>query len=74
MVGNQALGTSLGEADTGADLGGSIKTPKSWQIIKKAERQLLNDINQNLSLCDLERDTCYNKLKDLLDRETPQES
>ena len=48
----------------------NIKTVKGFQIIRKAERQLLNEqirsINNTLELLMINRDTCSEKLKALL--------
>ena len=48
----------------------NVKTFKGLQIIRKAEKQLLNEqmrsINNILELLMLKRDTCSNKLKELL--------
>ena len=48
----------------------NVKTFRGLQIIRKAEKQLLNEhirsINNILELLMLKRDTCSNKLKELL--------
>ena len=48
----------------------NIKTPKGIQIIKKAEKQLLDEhirsINNTIELLMLKRDTCSNKVKEIL--------
>ena len=59
----------------------NIKTLRGIQIIRKAEKQLLNEcirsINNILELLMLKRDTCSNKVKELLlqkdDRSTLEE-
>ena len=52
----------------------NVKTPKGRQIIKKAERALLNErirsINSSIAMFTIQRDTCMNQLKDNLDKET----
>ena len=52
----------------------NVKTPKGRQIIKKAERALLNErtrsINNSITMLTIQRDTCMNQLKDYLDKET----
>ena len=52
----------------------NVKTPKRRQIIKKAERALLNErirsINNSIAIFTIQRDTCMNQLKDNLDKET----
>ena len=48
----------------------NIKTPKGIQIIGKAEKQLLNEcirlITNTIELLMLKRDTCSNKVKEIL--------
>ena len=48
----------------------NIKTPKGIQIIRKAEKQLLNEhirsINNTIELLMLKRDTCSNKVKEII--------
>ena len=48
----------------------NIKTPKGIQIIRKAEKQLLNEcirlITNTIELLMLKRDTCSNKVKEIL--------
>ena len=48
----------------------NIRTPKDIQIIRKAERQLLNEhirlINNTIELFTLKRDTCSNKVKETI--------
>ena len=48
----------------------NIKTAKGLEIIKRAEKQLLNEcvrsINNQLEMFMLKRDTCINKLKNIL--------
>ena len=52
----------------------TIKTPKGRDIIRKAERALLNErvrsINNSLTMFKAQRDTCINILETALDRET----
>ena len=44
-----------------------IRTPKGLQIIRKAERSLLNErvknINNTINMLNIQRDTCMNNLK-----------
>ena len=51
----------------------NIKTPKGKQIIRKAERALLNEqvrsINNSLTMFKEQRDTCMNNLSTVLDEE-----
>ena len=52
----------------------SVKTSKGFQIIRRAERQLLNEcirsINNTLGLLMMKRDTCIQELKDtIVDKE-----
>ena len=55
----------------------NIKTTKGLEIIRRAEKQLLNEcirsINHQLELFMFNRDTCMTKLQELLDKETMQE-
>ena len=55
----------------------NIKTPKGRQIIKKAERALLNEriryINNSIAMFTIQRDTCINQLKDNVDKEIMEE-
>ena len=48
----------------------NIKTPKGIQIIRKAEKQLLNEcirlITNTIELLMLKSDTCSNKVKEIL--------
>ena len=48
----------------------NIKTQKGIQIIRKAEKQLLNEhirlINNTIELLMLKRDTCSNKVKEII--------
>ena len=48
----------------------NIKTAKGLEIIKRAEKQLLNEcvrsINNQLEMFMLKRDTCINKLKNII--------
>ena len=52
----------------------NVKTLTGRQIIKKAERALLNErirsINNSIAMFTIQRDTCMNQLKDNLDKET----
>ena len=52
----------------------NIKTPKGSYIIRKAERDLLNErirsINNSITMFTYHRDTCMNLLKGILDKET----
>ena len=51
----------------------NIKTPKGLQIIKKAERPLLNErvrpINKTLSMLKSQRDTCIDQLERVINEE-----
>ena len=51
----------------------NIKTPKGKQIIRKAERALLNEqvrsIHNSLTMFKEQRDTCMNNLSTVLDEE-----
>ena len=55
----------------------NIKTPKGKQIIRKAERALLNEwvrsINSSLTMFKDQIDTCMNRLKTNLDEESMEE-
>ena len=55
----------------------NIRTPKGCSIIKRAERALLNErirsINNTITMFGTQRDTCKNKLSDILDKETMEE-
>ena len=55
----------------------NIKTTKGLDIIRRAEKQLLNEcvrsINNQLELFMFSRDTCMNQLQELLDKEIMQE-
>ena len=55
----------------------TIKTPKRRQIIKKAERDLLNErirlINNTLNMLEKRRDTCIFQLEEKLNRESMEE-
>ena len=48
----------------------NIKTQKGIQIIRRAEKQLLNEcirlINNTIELLMLKRDTCSNKVKEII--------
>ena len=48
----------------------SVRTPKSYQLIKKVEKQLLNEsvrsINQTLYQHELKRKACYTRLKNFI--------
>ena len=52
-------------------------TPRIYEIIKKADKQLFNErircINNILHISGIKRDTCYNRLKSMLDQDTIQE-
>ena len=52
----------------------NVKTPKGRELIKKAERVLLNErirsINKSITMFTIQRDTCMNQPKDNLDKET----
>ena len=56
----------------------NVKTSKGLQIIRRAEKQLLNEhirsINITLELLMLKRDTCIEKLKGMLDNEKDQKT
>ena len=57
----------------------NIKTSKGLQIIRRAEKQLLNEcirsINNTLELLMMKRDTCIQELKDtILDKEDDQKT
>ena len=56
----------------------NVQTSQGLQIIKRAEKQLLNEcirsINNILELLMLKRDTCIQKLKGILDKEEDQET
>ena len=56
----------------------NIKTPKGLNIIKRAEKALLNErirtINNPLDMLQHQRDTCMNKLSRVLDCEAMEES
>ena len=55
----------------------TIKTPKGQQIIRKVERDLLNErirsINNTLNMLKEQRDTCINHLEERLDRDSMEE-
>ena len=55
----------------------TIRTPKGKQIIKKVDRDLLNErirsINNTLSMLKEQRDTCIFQLEERLDRESMEE-
>ena len=55
-----------------------IKTPRGLNILKKAERALLNEririINNTLEMLECQSDTCMNKLSRVLDQEVMEES
>ena len=50
----------------------NIKTPKGYHIIWKAERALLNEriqsINNTLNMLEIQRDTCKNQKRHLIER------
>ena len=55
----------------------NIRTPKGCNILKRAERALLNErirsINNNITMIGIQRDTCKNKLNGILDKKTMDE-
>ena len=55
----------------------NIKTPKGCQIIRRAEKALLNErirlINNTINMLILQRDTCKNDLKERIGKETMEE-
>ena len=55
----------------------NIKTPIGFQIIKRAEKTLLNErirwINNTINMLSLQRDTCINNLKERIGEETMEE-
>ena len=57
----------------GCRLKNPIRTCKSYDIIRKGERQFLNEmvrnINKNVDMFGMRRDTCRNKLADILDKD-----
>ena len=54
-----------------------IKTPKGFQIIRGAERALLNErvrmINNCINMLSIQRDTCKSKLKEKIEEEIMEE-
>ena len=56
----------------------NVKPSKGLQIIRRAEKQLLNEhirsFNNTLELLMLKRDTCSQELKDILDKEEDQKT
>ena len=54
-----------------------IKTPKGFQIIRRAERPLLNErvrmINNSINMLSMQRDTCISKLKEKIGDELMEE-
>ena len=59
-------------------LNNTIRTPIKYDIIKRAQKQFLNEctrsFNNTLSIHGLKRDICYNRLRDVFHRESLQES
>ena len=55
----------------------NIKTPKVFQIIRRAEKALLNErimsINNTINMLSLQKDTCKNDLKEAIGDETMEE-
>ena len=51
-------------------LSNTIKIPRRYEIIKKVEKQLLNE---TVNRCGFKMKTLNNRIKDVLDRETLQE-
>ena len=60
-----------------AKLRSSFKTPRAKNIIKKAERALLNErvrnINNTITMATCERDTCMNTLSEVFPKEIMEE-
>ena len=56
----------------------NVKTPRGLNILKKAERTLLNErirtIKNTFEMLEHQRDTCMNKLSRVLDQEVMEES
>ena len=54
------------------NLKSQIQTPKGFQIIKRAERALLNErvrmINNTIHMLSMQKDTCINRLKDKIEK------
>ena len=55
----------------------NIKTPKGRSIIKRADRCILNErirsINNTITMLQLQRDTCMNKLSGIMNKEIMEE-
>ena len=62
---------------TSVILKNTIRTPKAKYIIRRAERSLLNErirsINNSITMFKSLRDTCINKLENILDKEIMEE-
>ena len=60
-----------------AKLKSNFKTPRAKNIIKKAERALLNErvrnINNTITMATIERDTCMNALSEVFSKEVMEE-
>ena len=56
----------------------TMKSPKGFNIIKRAEKALMNErirmINNTITMLENEIDTCMNQLKNILDEESLEES
>ena len=67
----------IGITQVSCKLKNTIRTPRSYEIIKKVEKQPPDErircINNSLYICGIKRDTCYNRLKSVLDSDTLQE-
>ena len=67
----------VGSTPVSCKLKNTIRTPRHYDIIRKAERQLPNEriscINNTLYICGTKGDMCYNKLLCVLYRDTLQE-
>ena len=57
--------------------GSNIKSPKGHNIIKRAEKALLNErirmVNDTITMFENQIDTCMNRLKGILDRDSMEE-
>ena len=55
----------------------NIRSPKGYSIIRKAEKALLNErirmVNNTITMFEIQKDTCMNQLKGILDKETMEE-
>ena len=55
----------------------SIRSPKGHSLIIKAEKALLNErirtVNNTITMFEIQKDTCMNQLKGILDKETMEE-